>query len=217
MNYQAGSERKKLPKKEILSLVGLLQHATKVVRCGRTFVSRMYWTAARVRELTFFVRLNKEFRSDLHWWYIFLEIWNGLSFLRYVGPGSPPDHCVQTDASGAWGCAANFEGRWFQYPWPPNWIPCNIMPKELVPIVLSCGVWGPHFARQRILFQCDNNSVVTAINKGASKDPLVMHLLRCLWLFVALYDIDIVAEHIPGATNQVADMLSRNQTDQFHI
>ena len=209
--------KKKATKKEILSLVGLLQHATKVVRCGRTFVSRMYWTAARVRELTFYVRLNKEFRSDLHWWYIFLEIWNGLGFLRYVGPGRPPDHCVQTDASGAWGCAAYFEGRWFQYPWPPNWIPCNIMPKELVPIVLSCGVWGSHFARQRILFQCDNNSVVTAINKGASKDPLVMHLLRCLWLFVALYDIDIVAEHIPGATNQVADMLSRNQTDQFHI
>ena len=38
--------KKKATKKEILSLVGLLQHATKVVRCGRTFVSRMYWTAA---------------------------------------------------------------------------------------------------------------------------------------------------------------------------
>ena len=42
-----------------------------------------------------------------------------------------------------------------------------------------------------------------------------MHLLRCLWLFVVLYDIDIVAEHIAGATNQVANMLSRNQTDLF--
>ena len=87
------------------------------------------------------------------------------------------------------------------------------MAKELVSIILSCGVWGPYPARQRILFQCDNYSLVAAINEGSSKHPLVMHLLRCLWLFVALYDIDIVAEHIAGATNQVADMLSRNRSD----
>ena len=133
--------RKKATKKEILSLVGLLQHATKVVKCGRTFVSRMYWTAARVRELTFYVRLNKDFRSDLHWWHTFLNSWNGLSFLRCTGPGKPPDHCIQTDASGAWGCGAFFEGKWFQSPWSPDWLPCNIMAKELVPIIFSCGVW----------------------------------------------------------------------------
>ena len=207
--------RKKVTKKEILSLVGLLQHATKVVKCGRTFVSRMNWTAARVRELTFYVRLNKDFRSDLHWWHTFLNSWNGLSFLRCTGPGKPPDHCIQTDASGTWGCGAFFEGKWFQSPWSPDWLPCNIMAKELVPIIFSCGVWGCHLARKRVLFQCDNYSLVAAINKGSSKDPLVMHLLRCLWMFVALYDIDIITEHIAGITNQVADMLSRNRAEQF--
>ena len=78
------------------------------------------------------------------------------------------------------------------------WLPCNIMAKELVPIIFSCGVWGHHLARNRVLFQCDNYSLVAAINKGSFKDPLIMHLLRCLWLFVALYDIDIVAKHIAG-------------------
>ena len=139
--------RKKATKKEILSLVGLLQHATKVVKCGRTFISRMYWTAARVRELHFYVRLNQDFRSDLHWWHTFLGSWNGLSFLRYVGPGCPPDHSIQTDASGTWGCGAFFEGRWLQLPWPSAWISCNIMAKELVPIILSCGVWGRYLTR----------------------------------------------------------------------
>ena len=38
--------RKKATKREVLSLVGLLQHACKVVRPGRSFVSRMYATAA---------------------------------------------------------------------------------------------------------------------------------------------------------------------------
>ena len=32
-----------------LSLVGLLQHATKVIQCGHTFVARMYATAAKVK------------------------------------------------------------------------------------------------------------------------------------------------------------------------
>ena len=45
--------RKTATKRDILSLVGLLQHATKVVRSGRTFVARMYSTAAKLRELTF--------------------------------------------------------------------------------------------------------------------------------------------------------------------
>ena len=45
--------KKTATKREILPLVGLLQHATRVVRCGRTFVARMYATAARVKELHF--------------------------------------------------------------------------------------------------------------------------------------------------------------------
>ena len=54
-------------KREIFSLVRSLQHATKVVRCGRAFVARMYATAAKLRELHFHTRLNMEFHSDLCW------------------------------------------------------------------------------------------------------------------------------------------------------
>jgi len=59
-------------KHEILSLVGVLQHAVKVVLLWRTFVSRMYATTAKVKELDYFTRLNKDFRSDLSWWHTFL-------------------------------------------------------------------------------------------------------------------------------------------------
>ena len=55
----------KATKQEILSLVGLLQHATKVIRQGRSFVSQMYATAARVKELDYYTRLGWEFKSDL--------------------------------------------------------------------------------------------------------------------------------------------------------
>ena len=57
----------------------------------------------------------------------------------------------------------------------------GIMAKELAPIILCCAVWGPLHSKTKILFQCDNMSVVAAIKKGSAKGDTVMHLLRCLW------------------------------------
>lgn len=103
-----GVVREWLPKKcatkrDILSLVGILQHATKVVRPGQSFLSRMYNTAIRVRELHHYTRINHEFRSDLAWWHLFLEDWNGISFFQVAGHLQTPSATVQTDASGNWG------------------------------------------------------------------------------------------------------------------
>ena len=74
---------------------------------------------------------------------------------------------------------------------------------------------GPNLKKQHMLFQCDNNSLVTCISKGYSKDPSVMYLLRCLWFFVAFFDICVSAEHIAGVANCAADMLSRNNVTNF--
>ena len=187
--------KKTATKRQILSLVGLLQHATKVIRCGRTFVARMYATAAKVKQLHFFTRLNKEFQSDVAWWHTFIHCWNGLSILHNF---QSPSHTVtiQTDASGSWGCGAFMSGQWIQWNWSTKWLSQGIMAKELVPILLSCIIWGPQLSKQSVLILCDNLSSVNAINKGASKDTLVMHLLRCLWFFTAYFDITLTADHI---------------------
>ena len=124
--------RKKATKRQILSLVGTLQHATKVVRPGRAFVARMYSTAAKLRKMHFITRLNKSFRSDLIWWHTFLQAWNGFSILRHPAT-SHPDIYAQTDASGVWGCAAVLTPQW---QWPLEWQNVWIMAKELVPIIL---------------------------------------------------------------------------------
>jgi len=89
------------------------------------------------------------------------------------------------------------------------------MAKELIPILLSCVVWGSTVSRKKVEFKCDNLALVEAINKGSSKDSMVMHLLRCLWFFTAYFNISIRATHLPGALNTSADMLSRNQLHLF--
>ena len=206
--------KRKARKREILSLVGLLQHATKIVRSGRTFVSRMYATAAKLKKMHYFTRLNRDFRSDLAWWHVFIHSWNGLSLLRCVSTVSLA-FTVYTDVSGFWGCGACCGAQWLQWQWPQEWFPMSIMAKELVPIVFSCAVWGPQLSGRTILFRCDNSSVVAAVNKGTAKESIVMHLLRCLWFFTAFYDISLLCEHIAGKQNDLADHISRNHLQAF--
>ena len=89
------------------SLVGLLQHATKVVRSRRTFVAQMHQTTAKLKKLNYFTRLTK---SDLYLWHTFITSWNGMCILcradcRHV------NFSIQTDASGSWGCRAYWDKR----------------------------------------------------------------------------------------------------------
>ena len=147
-----------------------------MVTPGRTFVSRMYKAAARLKKLSHITRLTAGFRSDLRWWHLFATRWNGVSFLS----NSTPDYFIATDASGLWGCGAVFGSQWIQLVWSMDWVQRDIMAKELLPIVLSCAVWGPQLSCSNVEFKCDNKGVVDSINKGSSKEPLVVHLLCCL-------------------------------------
>ena len=140
--------KKKATKRQILCLVGLLQHATKVVRPRRTFVSRMYNAAAKLKELSHYTLLNKDFCSDLWWWHIFVSQWNGLSLFRHTSHTGTADRYIQTDASGSWGCSGCLDTYWFQHAWSEEWTTINIMAKELVPIILCCAVWGPLITRR---------------------------------------------------------------------
>ena len=124
---------------------------------------------------------------------------------------SHPDFCAQTDASETWGCAAVLAPHWLLWQWPQEWRSIGIMAKELVPIVFTCIVWNPCLSKHHINFHCDNANLIIAINKGSSKDKLVMHLLRCLSFFVAHFDIYITASYLPGAINVTANHLSRGR------
>ena len=207
--------KRKATKRQILSLVGILKHATKVVRPGRTFLSRMYSAAAKLKKLSHHKKLSAAFRSDLRWWHTFVTHWNGVSFLHLTPSGSALDCCIETDASGSWGMVhgllavgSSISGLMTMLQlvsWQKNWYQsCS---------VVWCG--APPLSRQRIEFKCDTLALVEAINKGSSKDTRVMRLLGCLWFFTAYFDVSINASHLPGVLNTSADMLSRNQVQQF--
>jgi hypothetical protein len=57
---------------------------------------------------------------------------------------------------------------------------------------------------------CDNTAVVAIIKVGTSIDPLVMHLMRCLFFFTVRYQLILLPKHLPGRENLAADHLSRD-------
>ena len=90
-------------KRELESLLGHLQHAATVVRPGRTFVRRLIEVLSTVQSPERWIRLNASTRSDITWWHLFMEGWNGTSMLPNA---SAQVVSLLSDASGSWGCGA---------------------------------------------------------------------------------------------------------------
>ncbi len=149
-------------------------------------------------------------RSDIRIWIEFLEHFNGkVMVLPEVWTSSDVLHLF-SDASGL-GFASVWGSHWIQGPFLQNWDRVNIAVKELLPIVLAVHQWGPQMTNTRILFMCDNESVVFCLNNQTSKDDMLMTLLRKLVLAALKFNIVFRAKHIPGKCNVVCDALSHFQ------
>ena len=71
--------RKSCTKRELLSLLGHLNYACRVIYPGRAFVSYLIRLSCTVKELHHHIKLSNECRLDLKLWYMFLQNWNGIS------------------------------------------------------------------------------------------------------------------------------------------
>ena len=86
--------------------------------------------------------------------------------------------------SGSWGCGAFFRDKWFQLDWAGNLNNAHISVKELVPITIPAAIWGPEWSTESIEVKCDNAAVVAVVNSGSTRNPGLMHLMRCLSFFM---------------------------------
>ena len=85
----------------------------------------------------------------------------------------------------------------------------NIAAKEFIPIV-AAAVWGREWQGKVVGCRCDNQVVMAVLHSRTSKEPGIMHLLRCLIFFEARFSFHIIASHIAGVENSLADDISRN-------
>lgn len=207
------SGRKKCTKRELLSLIGSLSFAAKVVKPGRMFLRRLIDLSTTVASLNHHITLNGEARLDIQWWVDFLPSWNGVCFIQ-GDPITAASLSLFTDASGV-GFGAVFRNSWFCAPWPPTFHPFHINILELFAIVAAVRTWGREWRNLQIIIYTDNASIVHVWRSGTSRDKHIMSLIRHLFLFTARLNINILLQHIPGHTNIAADLLSRLQVRRF--
>ena len=204
-------------KRQLQSLIGILKHAASVVRPGHLFCRHIIENMKKPRALEQRTRLTHGAKSDIAWWLLFAEEWNGVSFLPGSIRLSPQSPCVVSDASGSWGCGAYLAGlgSWFQLPWPHDWSESSITVKELLPVVVAAAVWGREWSRKVVVFRCDNMAVVQILNAMAARDLRLTHLLSVLCFIEAHFQFEHRARHVAGRDNTAADALSRDNADAF--
>ena len=200
-------ERASFSKQELLSLIGTLSFAAKVVPAGRTFLRRAIDLSTSASQPHETISLDRGFRLDILWWLTFASPWSGKSFFLLPNRTPSPDLELFTDSSGCTGFGAYLQGEWFNGGWSAEQANLSIQYKELYPIVLSACVWS----RLKVRFNCDNLAIVSCIKTGC---PL--HLLRNLIYMSAIHNFSTSAQHIPGTHNIIADSLSRFQMQKFY-
>ena len=191
------AHKKTCVKRELLSLLGHMNFASRVIRPGRSFVSHLIALSTSVKELFHHVTLTAAVRSDLNMWSLFLRQWNGASFFLDDDITLAADLQLYTDATPT-SFGGFFSSKWFQGYFPPEFFSeqQSMALCELYPIVMAVVLWGHQWAQKRILFFCDNQGTVDIISKGRSKVPSIMRLMRRITFQSAQYNFIIHARHI---------------------
>ncbi len=207
-------------KRELLSVLGHLNFAMRIIPQGRPFISHLLTLASSTHALEDQIALTDSCCNELSLWISFFKRWNGLSFFYKNLISSPVDIQLFTDAAPSIGYGGFYQGRWFASTWP-----CQLsnLPQsaassalfELYPIVIAAFLWGKEWSATSILIHCDNEATVHCVNKSRSHSPMLNPLLRRLTWISACDQFIITARHIPGSKNQIADSLSRFSFQKF--
>ena len=208
-------------KVKLLSLLGHMSFASKVVVPGRSFMSYLLKLIRGKNNNHDIVYFNDDYRRDMKMWKTFLQSWNGVSFF-IDSVVTNDDVELYTDASSTKGFGGYFAGKWFQDTWPDELSMNSNSDKslsvallELYPIVMAAILWGNQWSKKRIIFKCDNLSCVFILRKGRSRCSNIMLLMRRLTWCAATYNFSFYSEHLRSEDNGISDSISRFEMDRF--
>lgn len=213
--------RKKVTLKELQSLCGLLAFCSRALPAGRAFTRRFYLACSKVTMPHHFIRITKGMHEDIAVWILFLNKFNGISYMLDVYWQSNLSLKLFTDSAGGstLGCGIYFDGKWTFLRWPVSWRHSEILRDitflELIPITLAIYLWGETWKGKQILFYCDNNAVVSIINTSNSRSSRCMALVRYIVYWSLLGNFHFKAKFLPGSTNTYADLISRAKFQAF--
>jgi len=193
--------------RQLQELAGKLSWASHVVCGGRVYLQRIFNTLRPLRLPHHKVKLSSEFRADVEWWLAGLDIFNTKHIISHKSQAIP----IFTDACTA-GAGMVMPLDWAYIDWDldaPALSAEHINVKETMAVILAIYRWAPCLQNSKVTVFTDNTTTRANINKGACKNPRLMHHLRHLFWLSCIYNFDITCLHIPGASNLWADSISR--------
>ena len=123
----------------------------------------------------------------------------------------PPSHTIFTDASlSGWGAHVEPEGLLFHGLWTEDQSRLHINVLEMKAIFLSLTRAAHRVKNSTVLVSTDNTTVVAYIRHqgGTHSTDLSEEVSNILNLCLA-HNIQLLAKHIPGRFNTLADRMSR--------
>ena len=199
--------KKRASKKQFQSLAGKLNWACRVVQGGRVYLRRVLNLMNTLSLSHHKARLNDSFLKDIEWWLQCIEMFNGTCMFRnsYCSEPVHVDACLT-------GAGIAFAGDWAYVHWAQDWpeaVPLHINFKEVLAIVQAARRWGCLWANKRVVILTDSQCAKAIINKGTTKNEVVMRFIRELFWMSVAYNFEIECVHIPGANNCLPDAISR--------
>ena len=203
----------------VLSLIGKLSFAAHVLPGARPFF-RSLIDAVRGLPKRASLTLPSTVHDDLAYWQRHLSTWNGRQLWRH----STAPVVVATDASlTGWGglvlssptplpapltVGTGIAGVWcVNHPVTSH---REIGWAELYAVLHMVALIAPAAPNSVIEFRVDNQSDVAVINRQSTRSPALLSLLRAIYSIATDHNLSIIARHISGESNGLADALSRS-------
>ena len=86
---------------------------------------------------------------------------------------------------------------------------------ELFALVAGVLAWGDRISNRRVVLYSDNLSICYMVNQTSSTCKNCMVLIRKLVLHCLMINTRIIVRHLPSASNEIADSLSRFEMARF--
>ena len=217
--------QKRVSKKNLESLGGLLSHCAHIVKGGRIFCKNVYKLYKQLvnRNLRY-IQLGDDVKKDLRWWKRFCVFFNGSRKIvkenyQYpmVSDSSLKGFAVYLGsdwAAGVWHDEDYLKLRSdcnhiVSKPLLEDFETDNINVLELWPIVVGLKRWAHLFKDMSILVFTDNTQVMFMLINGSSVNETCCKWIREIFWITAIYNIEIIPKYINTRANLVADTLSR--------
>ena len=198
---------KKTSKRQLQSLCGKLNYATRCIYGGRFHLRCLLDVICSLNKPWHRTRVTQSMKEDCCWWLSYMDHFNGTVQMVDPRPLTPVYIDACNEAAGAF-----YEGHWLHVPWKAH-LPAardlHINAKEVLALEPACQRWGPLWANRKVLVHSDNQAAVAQINRGSSRDPVVMAALRRIFWLSATYNFRLYCVYLPGIRNNVADAASR--------